>query len=103
MYPVLQEGASIGNFTYEDSTKEHFYAENVKGEMFEIDEVIYNVLMEADGTHPLYLDEDTIEWLKSRNLIRTSRFVYEGNFKSHLSIFFYWRKSKGPKSPLSDY
>ena len=39
MYPVLQEGASIGNFTYEDSTKEHFYAENVKGEMFEIDEL----------------------------------------------------------------
>lgn len=99
MYPVLQEGASIGNFTYEDSTKEHFYAENVKGEMFEIDEVIYNVLMEADGTHSLYLDENTIEWLKSRNLIRTSRFVYEGNFQSRLSIFFVGERAKVLRYP----
>ena len=94
MYPVLQEGASIGNFTYEDSTKEHFYAENVKGEVFEIDEVIHNVLIEADGTHPLYLDEDTMEWLESRNLIRTSRFVYEGNFQSRLSVFFIGERAK---------
>lgn len=99
MYPVLQEGASIGTFTYEDSTKEHFYAENVKGEMFEIDEVIHNVLIEADGTHPLYLDEDTMEWLKSRNLIRTSRFVYEGNFQSRLSIFFVGERAKVLRYP----
>lgn len=94
MYPVLQEGASIGTFTYEDSTNEHFYAENVKGEVFEIDEVIHNVLIEADGTHPLYLDEDTMEWLESRNLIRTSRFVYEGNLQSRLSVFFIGERAK---------
>lgn len=99
MHPVLQQGASIGTFTYEYSKKEHFFAENEKGEMFEIDEIVYHALMEADGTHSLCLEEDTIKYLKRQNLISTSRFVSEGNFKRRLILCFIGERARRFRYP----
>ena len=89
MYPILRDDAFVGTFTYKNSDKVRYYAENGNGDMFELTKDLYNALLEAEDTHPLLLDKcdkNLINYLKKEKLIHTSRFVFDGGLFNRFII-----------------
>lgn len=80
MYPLLREGVSLGHFVTAEDEPAGFFAENARGETYEISEELYHLLMKADGTHNFYdravpraRTERTLHQLQQAGLITTSR------------------------------
>lgn len=78
MYPRLQNGVSVGTFTYNGSPEKHYYVENKKEVQFEVSYRVYNELLHADGTHPLRISKTSLEKLKKNNILTTDRYVFDG-------------------------
>ncbi len=90
MYPILEEGVSIGTFLCEGSDITHYYIENADGEVFEISHRLWDALLQADGTHPLNLPNSgnrILPVLKEYGLIRTSRFVRDDGTFNRFILF----------------
>ena len=90
MYPVLKEGVSIGTFQYEGSDTTHYFIENADGEEFEINHMLWDALLQADGTHPLNLPNNgnrVISKLKRLGFVRTSRFVRDDGIFNRFILF----------------
>lgn len=90
MYPVLKEGVSLGTFQYEGSERTHYYIENADGEEFEISHMLWDALLQADGTRPLNLPvygQKILLKLKRHGLVRTSRFVRDDGIFNRFILF----------------
>lgn len=89
MYPVLCEGTTIGSFRYEGEDAIRYFAENERGEQYEISKGLCNALLAADGTGPLRLPDKgraVLPFLKKNKIVRTTRFVCNGLFNRFILI-----------------
>ncbi len=75
MYPMLENGVSIGTFSCKDQDEIHYFAQNAAGEEFEIDRPLYEMLLCVDGTKPLPISAEDLAELELHGLIRTRRLV----------------------------
>lgn len=78
MHPRLQEGTSIGTFTYRGSSDKHYFIEDKNKMEYEVSFHVYQELMHADGTHPLHISEQLLEQLKNNNILTTKRYIFDG-------------------------
>ncbi len=78
MHPRLQDGVSIGTFTYQGSADKHYFIETKNKKEFEISYRVYRELMRADGTHPLRISGPLLAQLKKDNILTTKRFIFDG-------------------------
>lgn len=89
MYPMLNEGVSLGTFRNKIS-EECYYVENQKGDSFEIDRELYDALMQADGRCPISLFDSNnylFDKLKRDGIIHTSRFIHSGGIINRFVLF----------------
>ena len=84
MLPLLRDGVALGTYTDEDTSEVSYFAQNDRGEEFDISEELYHALSQADGRHELQLPGDDPEGLlaalEDNELITTSRLVRKGVF-----------------------
>lgn len=80
MYPLLRDGVSLGTLLDDYGQPDGYYAENDRGETYEIDAPIYRLLDMADGRHDFYAQgipkktvDELLPWMKQARLITTSR------------------------------
>lgn len=97
MYPMLEQGVSLGTFKYNGSDDTHYYIENAAGDVFEISARLYNALLKADGTRPInYPASGTHLFLKLRQnrLIHTSRLIKCHGAVNRFILFIFGTISK---------
>jgi len=78
MYPRLQDGVSIGTFTYKGSSEKHYFVENKHEDQFEVSYHVYKELIHADGTHALHISKNLLSRMKKDKVLTTSRYVFDG-------------------------
>lgn len=54
MYPLLLDGVKLGTYENDEGEDDGFFAENARGETFDIGDQIYDLLLIADGCHDFY-------------------------------------------------
>ena len=90
MYPMIKSGVTLGTFHYDGSDDTHYYMENADGEMFEISQHLWDLLLHTDGTHfPNLLDEsgELLSLLKRHGILQTSRFCREEGAFNRFILF----------------
>ena len=81
MYPMLKECVSFETVQEEGSDEICYQVHNAEGEVFEVDQMLYSVLLEGKKGGPLNLtpqDEELIPELVEYHLVDTGRWVYDG-------------------------
>lgn len=106
MYPVLQEGVTLGIFYNYNTKQASYYAENGAGKRIEVGKPIYDALRQADGTHPLNLPnqgKDIIPALVQHELVRTRRFERVKSSCNRFTLFFFNNRLRNPMPRLEKF
>lgn len=93
MYPMLKDGVKLGYYMTEDDEPDGFYVENPMGDTFTIDQLLYEMLTDADGAHDFYAYglppervQRLIRRLKREDIITTSRLLPGFPFSRYILI-----------------